>query len=98
VKLVYISIVSLMLSECKVCTQNASSVLIRSVSILKIIRDSTKFPYARSTKRLLQGVHSHLQEPSLAQESAAKIAHIRNSTKCRRDSIRFKVTKREVLN
>jgi hypothetical protein len=87
VKLVYISIISLMLSECKVFTQNARSALTRSVSILKIRRDSAKFPYARSAKRLLQGVHSHLQEPSLAQESVAKIAHIRNSTKCRRDSI-----------
>jgi hypothetical protein len=34
-----------------------------SVSILKLIRDNLNFPFARSAKRLVQGVHSHPQEP-----------------------------------
>jgi hypothetical protein len=42
--------ISLMLSECKVCTLNARSVLTRSVSIPKLRRDSTKLSLCKEWK------------------------------------------------
>jgi hypothetical protein len=45
-----------------VCTQNARSALTESISVPKLRRDNTTFPFARSAKRLVQGVHSHPQE------------------------------------
>jgi hypothetical protein len=50
------------LSSCKVCIQSARSALTKFVSTQKLRRDSVKLPFARSAKRLLQGVHSRLQE------------------------------------
>jgi hypothetical protein len=55
-----------------VCIKSARSVLTESVLTQKLRRDSVKLPFSRSANRLLQGVHSHHKNLSLAREYAAR--------------------------
>jgi hypothetical protein len=68
-----------------------------SVSIHKLRRDSVNFPFARSAKGLLQGVHSRPQEPKFCVRIGCKECTNPNLTKYRSNPLRSQRVRRRKL-
>jgi hypothetical protein len=65
-----------------VCTQNARSVLTRSISIPKLKRDSTSFPLHGVQRDWCKACIVIRENLNLAKIFGARSAQIRDSTKC----------------